>query len=227
MSENHVGSEHVVFGKLISVEGLDGAGKTTRIVPYVAKWMAENSIDGFQSADLNTTPLSKLLRTALLSDEIGKTLSPQNQALLTATARLDWIDRVVKPAITSGLSVVSDRFVATTYVYQYRAPRLMDLIELGAGGMVADLTFLCVCSYETARARLPTRPGFVADHFERFSEEEFNERLRRYYEYMKNWAGDTQYVVLNTDLPEEEVQSQIDRVLQQLFFPNTPATILA
>lgn len=216
MSEN----KSVVFGKFISVEGLDGAGKTTRIVPYIAEWMSKNDVDGFASADLNTTPLSKVLRTALLSDEIGKTLSPQNQALLTATARLDFVDRVVKPAITSGQSVVSDRFVATTYVYQYKAPNLMDLIRIGSGGVAPDITFLCVCSYETSRERLPTRPGFVADHFERFTEEEFNERLRRYYEYMNNHAGNTQYIVLNTGLPEEEVRLQIDNAMSQLF-PST------
>ncbi len=202
-------------GLFISVEGTDGAGKTSRIVPHISEWLMRHNWPLARMADLNTTPLQQEVRSLVLSNDIGKHLSDESRALLLSAQRRDMVDKLIKPALDAGKVVLTDRYVATTYVYQYKAKSLQEIMALGTGNIVPDYTFLCTCSYEDAIKRLNIR-NEKPDHFEQFSREVYDERVRRYYEYA-TLAKHTKFITIDTSRDYGDVEKELDQQLKMIF----------
>jgi dTMP kinase len=167
-------------GRFVTLEGVDGAGKSTH-VQFVADAMAAaGGRHVIVTREPGGTDLAERLRAAILEQP----MEPLAETLLIAAARADHVARVIRPALEAGSSVVCDRFYDATVAYQGAGKGVpLDLIErLGEAahpGLRPDRTLVFDCSYEVARRRLDAS-GKTLDRFER-EDQAFFERVREAY----------------------------------------------
>lgn len=166
-------------GKFLTLEGVDGAGKSTH-QKFIADLLATRAPHVIVTREPGGTDLAERLRETILKDE----LTPILETLLIFAARADHVARVIVPALEAGTWVVCDRFTDATYAYQGAGkgvPReLIERLAVAAHpGLVPDRTLVFDCSYDTARERL-ARSGKALDRFER-AERAFFERVRAAY----------------------------------------------
>lgn len=164
--------------RFVSFEGLDGAGKSTHIA-RVTELFRAHGYDVVSTREPGGTPLGESLRAILLHEP----MSPATEALLMFAARSEHLDLVIKPALTRGAAVVSDRFTDASFAYQGGGRGLSDdrlsiLENWVHEGLQPDLTLLFDLPFEVARTRLAgvRKP----DRFEQEAEE-FHNRVRAAY----------------------------------------------
>ncbi|MGA8370475.1 MAG: dTMP kinase [Acidimicrobiales bacterium] len=163
-------------GRLIALEGIDGCGKSTQ-----AALLADH-LDARLTFEPGATELGGALRQLLLNPALPDVV-PEAEALLMAADRAQHTSEVIEPLLSRGISVVTDRFTASTLAYQGFGRRL-DLAALRAlnqwatGGVSPDINVLIDVPLDVARARMePAR----ADRLEGLGED-FQCRVRDGYE---------------------------------------------
>jgi dTMP kinase len=171
-------------GRLITLEGVDGAGKSSHI-QFIADVLGMKGAGGtgrhvIVTREPGGTDLAERLRKAVLEEP----MEPIAETLLLLAARADHVHRIVRPALAAGSWIVCDRFADATVAYQGAGKGVaLELIErLGAAvhpGLRPDRTLLFDCSYETSRKRLDAS-GKSLDRFER-EDRAFFERVRAAY----------------------------------------------
>ena len=166
--------------KFITLEGVDGAGKSTHLQFIADAAAAASGRRAIVTREPGGTDLAERLRQAILEEP----LEPLAETLLIFAARAHHVRKVIRPALASGTWVVCDRFIDATYAYQGAGKGVAaDLIErLSAAahpGLLPDRTLVFDCSYEVARRRL-AGSGKKLDRFER-EDEAFFDRVRNAY----------------------------------------------
>lgn len=101
-------------GKFITVEGIDGAGKTTQI-EFISSWLKKQGINALLTHEPGGTPLGGALRDILLGDN---RITPEAETLLMFASRHQLVEDVIRPILSVGDWVVSDRFTDSTFAYQ-------------------------------------------------------------------------------------------------------------
>jgi dTMP kinase len=139
----------------ISLDGLDGAGKSTQC-RLLADWLRTRGFDVVQCADPGGTPIGDVLRKLLLEHRGHMTLPCE--ALLFMASRAQLVAEVIRPALDSGKAVICDRFLLANVVYQGHAggldpQKLWDLGLLATGGLEPDVTFVLDLPLDIAQAR--------------------------------------------------------------------------
>jgi len=167
-------------GLFITLEGVDGAGKSTHMQFIADAVAAASGRPVITTREPGGTELAERLREAILTEP----MDPLAETLLIAAARADHVAKVIRPALESGTSVVCDRFYDATVAYQGAGKGVpIELIErLGAAahpGLHPDRTLVFDCSYEVARQRLGAS-GKKLDRFER-EDQAFFDRVRHAY----------------------------------------------
>lgn len=168
-------------GKFITVEGVDGAGKSTHLQFIADAVAAASGRHVIVTREPGGTHLAERLRQAIL----GEPMTPIIETLLIFAARADHVARVIRPALQAGSWVVCDRFFDATVAYQGAGkgvpPDLIArLAEAAHPGLQPDRTLVFDCSYEVARRRLDAS-GKALDRFER-EDRAFFERVRAAYQ---------------------------------------------
>ncbi len=168
-------------GRLISVEGLDGTGKTTVCAELAERLMARGH-EVLRLREPGGTPLGEEVRT-LLADP-SRTLAPRTELLLFAAARAELVSTVVEPALASGTWVLLDRFVDSTVAYQGAGRELGDAAAqqanaLATHGLVPDRTLLLVAAPEVRAERMAAR-GEAPDRLEQAGEAMMQRTEARY-----------------------------------------------
>lgn len=163
-------------GKFITLEGVDGAGKSSH-VEGIAALLRTRGQRVRVTREPGGTPLAEKLRALVLAEP----MDPLSETLLMFAARSDHLRRVVVPALTEGTWVVCDRFTDATVAYQGGGKGVSaDLIDRLRRAvhpdLEPDLTLIFDCPYEVARERLG-QTGKALDRFEREGRE-FFERVR-------------------------------------------------
>ena len=166
--------------KFITLEGVDGAGKSTHLQFIADAVAAASGRHAIVTREPGGTDLAEHLRRAILEEA----MDPLAETLLIFAARAHHVRKVIRPALDAGSSVVCDRFLDATYAYQGAGKGVpVELIErLSAAsnpGLAPDRTLVFDCSYEVARKRL-AGSGKKLDRFER-EDEAFFERVRAAY----------------------------------------------
>lgn len=166
-------------GRFISLEGLDGAGKSTHLTWLVDTLRAQGHTV-VQTREPGGTPLGEKLRALLLADPMHL----ETEALLMFAARREHIAQVIEPALARGDWVVCDRFTDASFAYQgggrgLARKKLEILEDWVQAGLQPNLTLLFDVSTELARSRV-TGMGRDLDRFER-EQAEFFERVRTEY----------------------------------------------
>lgn len=163
-------------GKFITLEGVDGAGKSSH-VEGIAALLRTRGQRVRVTREPGGTPLAEKLRALVLAEP----MDPLSETLLMFAARSDHLRRVVVPALTEGTWVVCDRFTDATVAYQGGgkgvSAELIDRLRRAVHpDLEPDLTLIFDCPYEVARERLG-QTGKALDRFEREGRE-FFERVR-------------------------------------------------
>lgn len=136
---------YIPAGKLISFEGLDGAGKTTQIA-MLGRWLAEQDITYISTREPGGTPLGLEIRHLLL-DRPELEITPLAEAFLFQADRVQHFMKLVLPALEAGTLVITDRCLDASIAYQGFArnvgPELItQLSMIATQGHIPDLTFL-------------------------------------------------------------------------------------
>jgi dTMP kinase len=156
----------VARGRFITLEGGEGAGKSTQ-ARHLTAALARDGIDVVATREPGGAPGSERLRALLLSGEVA--WSPLAETLLHYAARAEHAARTIRPALEAGSWVVCDRFYDSTMAYQgygQGADRAAIATLTGLLGLAPDLTIVLDVSVDTTLARLARR-GAVADRYER------------------------------------------------------------
>ena len=157
-------------GRLIVLEGQESAGKSTQ-APRLLRWLGDRGVDAILVREPGGTDAGEKIRELLL--HVPYQLTAAAEALLFMASRAELVDRVIKPAISEGRTVVLDRFFLSTYAYQV-AGRGLDAVlvananALATQGLIPDLTVLLTLAPSERRARLDRRGGH--DKIERAGE---------------------------------------------------------
>jgi dTMP kinase len=141
----------------LSMDGVDGAGKTTQLDLFCARLKAVGH-DVVRCRDPGTTPLGEEIRKLLL-ERHSLAISSRSEMLLYMAARAQLVDEIIRPAVEAGKTVVSDRYLLANVVYQGHAGGLdaADVWRVGqiaTGGLLPALTIVLDISAEAAAARL-------------------------------------------------------------------------
>jgi dTMP kinase len=199
-------------GKFITLEGVDGAGKSTHL-GFVADWLRQRGREVVVTREPGGTPLGETLRELLLHRE----MDADTELLLMFAARQAHLAELILPALARGAWVVSDRFTDASYAYQYggrgiAAERIAALEDWVQRGFQPDLTLLFDVPPEVAEARRSA--ARTADRFEREADSFFN-RVRNAY-LDRAQAEPARIHVLDARHTIIELQAEIGRLLQGL-----------
>jgi dTMP kinase len=167
-------------GKFITLEGIDGAGKSTHL-RWMARFLRARGVTLKLTREPGGTPAGEKLRRLLLGGR--EKLHPETESLLVFAARREHLDKVIIPALRGGNWVLCDRFTDATYAYQ-SAGSGVDWRKIGVlerwvqQGLQPDLTFLFDVSPHIGRRRagMRTKP----DRFE-LEQGHYYARVRRAY----------------------------------------------
>lgn len=166
-------------GKFITLEGVDGAGKSTHL-SWLVNWLRQGGKSVVQTREPGGTSLGEKLRDLLLHESMHL----ETEALLMFAARREHLATVIKPALTRGDWVVCDRFTDASFAYQGggRGLALEKLVQLELwvqGDFQPDLTLLFDLPIQIASQRMITADRQL-DRFE-LEKADFHERVRAAY----------------------------------------------
>jgi dTMP kinase len=169
-------------GRFITLEGIDGAGKSTH-VPWVVEQVGAAGHRALATREPGGTAVGEALRELLLRQP----MSHDSEALLMFAARREHLAQVIRPALDRGEWVVCDRFTDATYAYQggghgVARERIRELEDWIHGDCQPDLTLLFDVPLAVSRQRLSRAQdaGRALDKFEREADA-FFERVRAAY----------------------------------------------
>jgi dTMP kinase len=199
-------------GKFITLEGVDGAGKSTHL-GFVAEWLRQQGREVIVTREPGGTPLGETLRELLLHRD----MDADTELLLMFAARQAHLAELILPALARGAWVVSDRFTDASYAYQcggrgIEVARIAALESWVQRGFAPDLTLLFDVPPEVAEARRSA--ARAADRFEREADSFFS-RVRNAYQERARAEPDRMRV-LDARHSIAELQDEISQLLQAL-----------
>lgn len=202
-------------GFFITLEGMDGAGKSTH-VPQIIALLETHGREVVATREPGGTVLGERLREILLHEA----MHPETETLLMFAARREHLAQVILPALARGAIVLSDRFTDATYAYQSGAKgvalhKMQTLETWVQGDLQPDLTLLFDVPVEVSLARLAT--ARTPDKFERENADFFT-RLRN--AYLDRAKTDPKRIrVINANKPLEAVSADVNAILQAFLKP--------
>ena len=199
-------------GRFITIEGGEGAGKSTAQT-FLAEKLAAKGISVLQTREPGGTPLAESIRRNLLSVD-GEAPVEMTELLLVFAARAQHLANVIEPALDQGQWVLCDRFTDATYAYQgagrgLSAELIGKLEALVQGDTRPDNVILLDMSPQIGLARAKARGAL--DRFEQ-EEQAFFERVRRAY-LERAAAFPDRYVVVDAAQALSEVQKSLEAVM--------------
>jgi dTMP kinase len=153
-------------GRFISIEGGEGAGKSTQIA-LLADRLRNLGLDVDLTREPGGTDGAEAIRQLLLGGEDDR-WGHSAEALLFAAARSDHVEKRIRPALIEGKWVISDRFVDSSRAYQGASlglsdDTIMQLHQIGSGGLMPDRTIVMDIPLDEARQRTRQRDGDTSD----------------------------------------------------------------
>ncbi len=199
-------------GKFITLEGMDGAGKSTHI-PDIIKLLESKGVEVISTREPGGTVLGEQLRALLLNEA----MHPETETLLMFAARREHIAKVIEPALARGAWVLSDRFTDATYAYQsggrgVSAEKVISLEAWVQGNLQPDLTLLFDVPVEVSVARLAS--ARTPDKFERESAEFFTLIRNAYLDRANKHPN--RFRVVNSNQALSDVKIEVKNIISTL-----------
>jgi dTMP kinase len=216
-------------GVLITLEGLDGSGKTTQI-KRLAAWLGKRGLEAVTLRQPGGTATGDRIREVLLDSRSGG-VAPMTEMALMFADRAQAIAEVIQPALDAGKIVVCDRFTDSTEAYQGGGRELgseivLDLHRLVCGDLQPDLTLLLLPSFAASLARARRRNHRVEAETGkdegRFETEQDAFYRRVWNKYREIAAREPERVVLiEGDLTIDEAHEQIVETVAERILVHT------
>lgn len=196
-------------GKLITLEGMDGAGKSTHI-PNIIAWLKARGLEVVSTREPGGTSLGERLRELLLHES----MDPETETLLMFAARREHIAQVIEPALVRGAYVLSDRFTDATFAYQsagkgVKSSKISALEAWVQEDLQPDLTLLFDVPVSVSVARLAQ--ARTPDKFERESEH-FFEKIRASY-LERATAYSARFKIIDANRPLADVENSVKEII--------------
>ena len=202
----------MAHGKFITLEGIDGAGKSTHLA-FIAERLRGFGHQVIVTREPGGTPLGEMLRDLVLSQK----MHVETETLIMFASRREHIDKVIVPALEKGIWVLSDRFTDATFAYQgggrgIARERLQALENWVQSELQPDLTLLFDVPLEISRERLSHNVSL--DRFEE-EKQDFFARVRQ--AYLDRAAEYRQRIrVINSSRSIAEIQAELAPLLEKL-----------
>ncbi|MBV8784330.1 MAG: dTMP kinase [Gammaproteobacteria bacterium] len=209
-------------GRFITLEGIEGAGKSTQSA-FIAQYLRAQGLEVVTTREPGGTPLAERVR-ALVLERGAEAVTPLTETLLMFAARSLHVAHVLRPALARGAWVVCDRFTDASRAYQGMG-RGVDpaLIEALARAVHGDLTIDCTLLFDLPVAEGLARARSRAGTGDRFESETlaFHERVRQ--GYLALAALEPRRVQrIDAAAPPAAVQAAVQAVLERLLAGGRP-----
>jgi dTMP kinase len=201
-----------IKSKFITLEGMDGAGKSTHISGIIATLQARGH-EVVSTREPGGTALGERLRELLLHES----MHAETETLLMFAARREHIASVIAPALARGAYVLSDRFTDATYAYQcgakgVEADKVQLLEQWVQGDLQPDVTLLFDVPVEVSMKRLAN--AREPDKFERENADFFT-RIRNAYLQRAN-ENPKRFRVIDANRPLDEVKQSVEDIISTI-----------
>ncbi|MDG6778279.1 dTMP kinase [Thiomicrorhabdus sp. zzn3] len=196
-------------GQFITLEGTEGAGKSTNLA-FIKQWLEARGIEVVTTREPGGTPIGEAVRDILLNTEFSE-MHADTELLLMFAARAQHLREKILPEVEAGRWVISDRFTDASYAYQGGArgmgfERIAEIEQWVQQGVYPDRTFVFDLPIEIGMQRVAERGG-QTDRFEQ-EQHEFFERVRQAY-LTRAQQAPQRYTVLDASQNLDQVQTQI------------------
>ncbi|WP_199102579.1 dTMP kinase [Aquitalea sp. ASV11] len=193
-------------GCFITLEGIDGAGKSTHL-GFIRDWLSTHGIAAEFTREPGGTPLGEHIRALLLA--VDTEVSLDAETLLMFASRQQLVSSVIRPALQAGRWVVSDRFTDSTFAFQgggrgVPTERIAALEDWVQQGLQPDLTLLFDVPLDVAKQRMAG-----SRQLDRFEQEkaDFHQRVRD--AYLQRAAADSRFRILDATRSIAQLQQDI------------------
>lgn len=180
-------------------EGVDGAGKSTQLDMFV-QWLRELGHSVVTCKDPGSTELGEQLRAILLGQH-DTPISMRAEMMMFTTARTQLVEEIIRPALDAGKTVVLDRYIFSTIVYQGYAGNLNpeDIRKVNfvaTGGLRPDATFILDIPVDVAMTRL----GDTLDRMESRGADYLQKVRDGFRLESEHWPSGVELIDANTDI---------------------------
>lgn len=201
-------------GKFITLEGIEGSGKSTQI-KLLSRYLTERGIAHLCTREPGGTPIAEAIRNLLL-DPKNQEMLPETELLLYSAARAQHSGELIIPALNEGKIVISDRYFDSTYAYQGAARELdfgvIDtLTEFVCYGKRPDLTILLDLPAEIGLGRISSREQ---DRLE-LEALSFHQKVREQFLFIAK-KQQSRYLVIDAQESVEAIHFEIIKALKVL-----------
>lgn len=202
------------MAKFITLEGIEGVGKTSNL-QFIEQLLSAAGHDCVVTREPGGTPLGEALRTLLLQHS-DQQMSADAELLLMFAARAEHLNKVIRPALEQGRSVLCDRFTEATYAYQ-GGGRGLDTVKIAQletwvqGELRPDLTLVLDAPVAVGRARAGRRS--TPDRIET-EQDTFFEQVRAAYQQLAR-AQPQRICIIDAQQSLEQVQQAISQRLRE------------
>ncbi len=206
-------------GKFLTLEGVEGVGKTTNL-NFIANYLEKAGKAIITTREPGGTAIAEEVRGLLLNHH-DESLCDESELLLMFAARAQHLKEVIKPALAAGKWVVCDRFTDATYAYQgggrhFKMTDIAWIEQFVQKGLTPDKTVLLDLSVEVGLQRAASRSE--PDRFES-EKQAFFEDVRRVY-LDRAEAEPDRFCVVDASQSIEQVQQSIVKHLDELLLTN-------
>lgn len=196
-------------GKFITLEGMDGAGKSTHI-PNIIELLKARGFEVVSTREPGGTSLGERLRELLLHES----MNPETETLLMFAARREHIAQVIEPALARGAYVLSDRFTDATFAYQSAGKgvlpsKIRELEVWVQEGLQPDLTLLFDVPVSVSVERLAS--ARAPDKFERESQDFFEKIRASYLERASEYPA--RFQIIDANRPLADVENSVKEII--------------
>ncbi len=200
-------------GKLISIEGGEGAGKST-VLHAIRQFLEQQGKTVISTREPGGTPVGEQIRQLLLAPE--SRICAESELLLMFASRAQLVSELIKPALLQGHYVLTDRFTDASFAYQGGGRGLADetiaALERDFVGFKADLTLLLDVGVEQGLVRARAR----GQGLDRIEQEHTDFFLKVRDAYLKKAAQEPDRIkVIDASLSAEAVVSQVVKALEE------------
>tara|TARA_R110002074_G_scaffold366982_1_gene540993 strand:+ start:199 stop:825 length:627 start_codon:yes stop_codon:yes gene_type:complete len=205
----------MVKGRFISLEGIEGSGKSTQL-NYVVDYLQNNKIEVVSTREPGGTLVGERIRDLLLDNTLPG-MHMDTELLLMFAARVEHVKTVIEPALDSGKWVICDRFYDATYAYQgygrqIDLQRIDELKRFSIGELVPDVTLLLDVTLDVSMDRVSKRGS--KDRFEN-EKIAFYKKVREGYLAIAN-ENPGRVICIDATRSIKEVQTSIQLKLDEL-----------
>lgn len=208
-------------GYFISLEGGEGAGKSTQI-KLLKEWLEGLELEICATREPGGSEGAEQIRDLLVKGD-GDRWVPMTEALLMAASRAEHVERTIKPALHAGKWVLCDRFLDSSVAYQGAGRRLgmekvRDLQTMALGEFLPDLTLILDLPVEVGLGRAKARESAKADSEDRFEklDTSFHDTLRAAYLSIADQEKE-RCVIVDANQAPEAIQQELRRIIADRF----------